>query len=46
MLAQQVVERFVGEFLKGRHPVGCQVLKCGQRLVVEMDHLARHRGRR
>ena len=42
MLLQDVGERFVGQFLNGRHPVAPELLQFVERVVVEGDQLAHH----
>src|SRR5581483_11338404 len=40
VLLQQVGKGLVGEFLKGRHPVACQLLELGGGVVIEGDQFA------
>ena len=42
MLAQQVAERLLGEFLEGHHAVARQQIERRPALLVELDALARH----
>ncbi len=43
MLLEQVGECFVGQFLKGRHPVAPQLLQLVECVVIEGDQLAHDR---
>jgi len=40
MLPEQVRERLVCEFLKGGHPVACELLQLIERIFVEVDQFA------
>ena len=40
MLLHEVVEGFVGQFLKGRHAVARQLFELGGRIVIESNQFA------